>query len=249
MTAAHESCVAEPISMLRLERYRLHELSSREARAVSAHLEQCGACRACLAEIEQDIELPALPELRAPRSQVAGAELLELRGAARRVRTRRIMALGASASGVLAMAAAALLALRPAIERQSGDGVPPARFGIKGGDVAVELVRKHRGALADDTAVFADGDVFKVLLTCPPPLAPHFDVVVYQDGRAHFPLAAGTLESCGNRRALSGAFTLDGAEAVVCVALDAQRAPSRHAIGAGPSALPELSVCTRVAPR
>jgi hypothetical protein len=158
------------------------------------------------------------------------------------------MAFSAGVSGALAMAAAALLVLRPAIERPTGD-VPPARFGIKGGDVAVELVRKHQGALADDPAVFADGDVFKVLVTCPPPLAPHFDVVVYQDGRAYFPLTAGTLESCGNRLALSGAFTLDGAAAVVCVALDARRVPSRSVLGKGPSSLPDLSVCTRVAPR
>jgi len=248
MTSMHQSCVAEPISMLRLERYRLHELSSREASAVSAHLEQCGACRACLAEIDQDDALAALPELRPERPATAVAELIELRSAARRVRTRRLMSFGAGISGALAMAAAALLVLRPAVERQSAD-VPPARFGIKGGDVAVELVRKHQGALADDAAVFADGDVFKVLVTCPPPLAPHFDVVVYQDGRAYFPLSSGTLESCGNRRALSGAFTLDGAEAVVCVALDAQRLPSRSALGRGAGSLPELSVCTRVRPR
>jgi len=247
MTSMHESCVTEPISMLRLERYRLHELSAREERAVSAHLEQCGACRACLAEVEQDIVLPALPELPNARSQAAVVDLIELRGAARRVRTRRFMAFGAGASGALALAAAALLVLQTSVERQRADGVPLARFGIKGGDVAVELVRKHQGALADDATLFADGDVFKVLVTCPPPLTPHFDVVVYQAGQAYFPLAAGTLDSCGNRQALSGAFTLDGAgDVIVCVALDAQRVPSRTELGQGPDALPDLSVCTRV---
>jgi hypothetical protein len=252
MTSLNERCVTEPISFLRLERYRLHELSAREERAVSEHLAGCQACRTCFASIEEDEalpELPELPELPAPaKPSERLAELIELRGAAKRVRTRRFMAWTGSATGALALAAAALLMLRPKPDPFSGEVRPP-RIGIKGGDVAVELVRQHRGVLAADSAVFADGDAFKVLVTCPPPLAPHFDVVVYQAGQAYFPLAAGTLASCGNRQALSGAFTLDGSDAaVVCVALDPQTKPSRERLGQGPAALPDLSVCARVAP-
>lgn len=248
MTSRNERCPTEPISFLRLERYRLHELSAHEERAVSEHLAGCAVCRMCLASIEEDVVLPPLPALSVPakpRPQVAA--LIELRGAAKRVRARRIMAFSGSVTGALALAAAALLMLGPKPD-PFADGVRPARFGVKGGDVAVQLVRQHRGALADP-ASFVDGDSFKVLVTCPPPLTPHFDVVVYQAGQAYFPLAAGTLASCGNRQALGGAFTLDGAAAVVCVALDAHQPPSRARLGQGPDALPDLSVCTRVAPR
>lgn len=246
MTSLNGRCASEPISFLRLERYRLHELSAREERAVAEHLASCEACRTCFASIEDDVELPELHLPAKPSEQLG--ELIELRGAAKRVRARRFMAWTSSATGVLALAAAALLMLRPKPDPFGGEP-RPARIGIKGGDVAIELVRQHRGALAADSAVFADGDAFKVLVTCPPPLTPHFDVVVYQAGQAYFPLAAGTLDSCGNRQALSGAFTLDGSDAaVVCVALDAQTKPSRDRLGRGPEALPDLSVCTRVAP-
>ena len=250
MTPVDPSCVAEPISFLRLERFRLHELSAGEAHAVSEHLARCAACRACLASIEEDDavlpERPSAPRSAAPRAARV-ADLIELRGAAERVRTRRWMALSSGAAGVLALAAAALLILRPRADTGL-DGLRPARLGTKGGDVAVELVRNHRGALAGDPAVFADGDAFKVLVTCPPELAPYFDVVVYQADRAHFPLTAGRLTACGNRKALEGAFTLDGSDdAVVCVALDEQRPWPRGRLSEGPAALPELSVCTHVA--
>ena len=243
----------EHASYLRLERYRLQELSAGDARLISEHLASCEACRACWAEVERDIELPELPALPALTSQTtertaAVADLIELRYAASRLRTRRWLAWSASTASALAIAAAALLMLRP-VDRGADERVPPARFRTKGGDVAIELVRRHGAGLAHDTDVFADGDAFKVLVTCPPPLAPHFDVVVYQAGRAHFPLVSGSIESCGNRRTLAGAFSLDGADdALVCVALDAQRRPSRAELRNGPSALPKLSVCTRVRP-
>jgi hypothetical protein len=247
MTPLNERCASEPISFLRLERYRLHELGAREERAVSEHLASCEACRTCFSSIEEDLALPELRVPAEPRAQ-QGAELIELRGAAKRVRARRFMAWTGSATGVLALAAAALLMLRPKHDPYA-NGLRPSRVGVKGGDVAVELVRQHRGALAADSSVFTDGDAFKVLVTCPPPLAPHFDVVVYQAGQAHFPLSAGTLRSCSNRQALDGAFTLDGRDAaIVCVALDDQHKPSRQQLSLGPDALPDLSVCTRVAP-
>lgn len=249
MSPAQHACVAEPISFLRLERYRLHELSAGEERAVAEHLAHCAVCRASFASIEEDGVLPELPAAAAPsapRDSARIGELIELRGAAKRVRARRFIALSSAAGSALALAAAALLMLKPPPDR---DGLRPSRIGVKGGDVALELVRNHRGALASDTSVFAPGDAFKVLVTCPPPLTPHFDVVVYQAGQAYFPLASGALSACGNRQALTGAFSLDGtADAVVCVALDAQRAPLRAALRNGPSGLPALSVCTRVAP-
>src|SRR5687767_11570360 len=124
MTPAHSSCVTEPISFLRLERYRLHELSAGETRAVSEHLARCEACRACFASIEEDdAALPELP-IAAPRAAQV-ADLIELRGAAKRVRARRWMALSGGATGALALAAAVLLMLLPKQDPQL-DGVRPA---------------------------------------------------------------------------------------------------------------------------
>ncbi|MCB9559996.1 MAG: zf-HC2 domain-containing protein [Kofleriaceae bacterium] len=56
------TCVSEPVSWLRLERYALGELPGPLAREVAAHLAGCPACRACLDRIERDeVALPALP--------------------------------------------------------------------------------------------------------------------------------------------------------------------------------------------
>ncbi|MCA9675926.1 MAG: zf-HC2 domain-containing protein, partial [Myxococcales bacterium] len=46
------TCVSEPVSWLRLERYALGELPGPLAREVAAHLAGCPACRACLDRIE-----------------------------------------------------------------------------------------------------------------------------------------------------------------------------------------------------
>jgi hypothetical protein len=235
-------------SFLRLERYRLRELSAREERMVSAHLAQCAPCRACLAEVEREVALPPLPALSSAPEPAAAADLDMLRDELVRARRRRRALLGSQIGGALALAAAALLMLRPLVSRQTNEHVPPERIGIKGGDVALELVRKRGEAIANDAAAFTDNDAFKVLLTCPPPLAPRFDVVVYQDGQAYFPLEGGALARCGNRRALEGAFSLDGPhDALVCVALGEHGVPARSLLRKGPAELPELSVCTRLA--
>jgi hypothetical protein len=239
----------EHASFLRLERYRLRELSAREERMVATHLAACAPCRACLAEVEREVALPQLPALSSAPEPAAAADLNMLRDELARAKRRRRALLSSQIAGALALAAAALLMLRPLVSRQTSEHVPPERIGMKGGDVALELVRKRGDAIANDADVFADGDAFKVLLTCPPPLAPRFEVVVYQDGQAYFPLEGGVLPRCGNRRALGGAFTLDGPhDALVCVALGEHGVPARSALRRGPDALPALSVCTRVLP-
>jgi hypothetical protein len=224
-------CVSQPISMLKLERHRLRELPQRDARAVDEHLVQCACCRACLEEIERDsaeLVLPPLP---------AVVHTLPLRASAW---PRRVVA---GAAG-LALAAAVLLMLRPTDEALR---TPPSRVRVKGGDLAVELVRRDaRGVLAD-SARFASGDAFKVLVTCPPIEGPQrLEVVVYQGGQAYFPLDARALQACGNRRSVDGAFSLSGtSEARVCVALGAEQ--SRATLALGPTELPEESVCATVA--
>ena len=52
MTAA--TCIGEPVSWLRLERYALADLDRAASAAVRTHLDGCAACRAALASIEGD---------------------------------------------------------------------------------------------------------------------------------------------------------------------------------------------------
>jgi hypothetical protein len=221
------ACVGEPISWLRLERYRLQELAADQRGEVDQHLAACEACRACLAHVAGEIALPPLPVGRARR----------------RARLRWI----ASGGALAAAAAAVLLVLRPA-----SPGLEPPRrtLTIKGGELAIGLVRERAGSIAHEPASFAQGDRFKVVLTCPPDLRPHVDVVVFQAGEAYFPLPRAHLAQCGNAVALPGAFALDGAvEAVVCAVISEREALSRAALGArGAAGLPTMSVCHKLAP-
>jgi hypothetical protein len=216
---------------MRLERYGLGELPAAEHAAIREHLAACPACGECFAGIELPRELPALPPMAAARPRT-------------RPRLRRF----AAWSGFLGVVSAAAVALLMLARTQPSGELPGPRQRTKGGDFAIELVRiDAEGRLLDSTH-FAASDRFKVLLTCPPPWLGHADLVVYQDGRAFFPLSPQVVESCGNRRDLSGAFQLDGARPVsVCVAF-APAAIDRSRLAQGVRALPELSVCARLEP-
>jgi hypothetical protein len=230
-------CVGEPVSYLRLELHQLGELPAAEARAIEAHLHACDACRACQAEVQREVTLPALRPL--PETERAGGG----RVLPQRPRAGLRWALG----GGLAAAAALLLVLRLGGPGMEPPSVPPARVGVKGGELALTLVRRHGQALADP-ARFAPGDAFRALLTCPPGQPVRALLVVYQDGRAHFPLPPTRIASCGNQRPLDGAFSLDGVqEALVCVAVGAEL-PPRAELARGPEALPAGSVCRRISP-
>lgn len=225
-------CVSQPISFLKLERHRLGELPERDARAVDEHLTHCAGCRACFEEIERDSVELVLPPLPAVVRQLPARKASWLRRSV-------------AAAGAFALAAAALLMLRPTDEALR---TPASRVRVKGGDLAIELVRRSAQGVPADSARFSEGDAFKVLLTCPPLAVPQrLDVVVYQDGHAYFPLAASEIEACGNRRNLDGAFGLSGAsEARVCVAIADDL--SRAALARGPGELPAWSVCAKVEP-
>lgn len=230
-------CIDEPISYLRLERHALHELPAPESQRIEHHLAACEVCRACFAHVERPLSLPELP--------VAGGK--GARGIRPRVAAlwgRRLPALGAL--GALAISLLILTLSWPAPEAPE-TALPPARLAIRGGELAIELVRQHGGRLAEPSR-FAPGDAFKALVTCPNRESVHVELVVYQHGRAYFPLPSVRLSSCGNRRTLPGAFSLDGeSEAAVCVAL--YDAPGdREALSGGPQALPGASVCRSVAP-
>jgi anti-sigma factor RsiW len=56
-------CIGTPISWLRLERYRLGEISADEKKDIADHVGACAACAASLARIESDDAAPLAPLL------------------------------------------------------------------------------------------------------------------------------------------------------------------------------------------
>jgi hypothetical protein len=190
----------EPLSWLKLERYALGELSAAQRAEVERELELSEAARAALATIREPLALPPLPV----------ASVLS----ARRKLLFRRFSLGA------ACAAAAALALLLRVP----DQLPPARRGVKGGELAIELVNERAGAGATH---FGQRERFKLLVSCPPELAGRLGAVIYQGDAIFMPLAEGGPASCGNRSPWPGAFTLDGDEpAHVCVRADGRSWPA-----------------------
>jgi hypothetical protein len=150
--------------------------------------------------------------------------------------------------GLVAAAAALVLALLP---RPSNDSrLPAARVRIKGGELAIALVRQHAAALANDPSVFAAGDRFEVRVSCPADLHAHWDVVVFQAGEAFFPLQPEAPLHCANGVTLPGAFELTGsAAASVCVQLEAAHPLDRERVRRdGQRALSPASACTALTP-
>jgi hypothetical protein len=226
------ACVGEPISWLRLERYRLQELAPDQRGEIEQHLHACDACRACLAHVGKELVLPPLP---ARETRVTGR-------AWSRAQVRWIAAGGALA----AAAATVLLVLRPA---SPGLEPPQRTLTIKGGELAIGVVRERAGSIAHEPVSFAPGDRFKVVLTCPPDMRPHVDVVVFQAGEAFFPLPHTRLAQCGNAVALPGAFALDGAaEALVCAVISQSELPRAALAARGVAGLPKTSVCHALVP-
>jgi hypothetical protein len=224
-------CTSVPISWWRLERYRLAELPHDEQHEIEQHLTGCAVCRACLARVDTPVELPELPAGKPSSAR------------------RRAWLRWSGAAAVLSAAAAATLLLLP---HSGGPGLEPPgrRIAFKGGELAIDLVRERAGSIARDATQFRPGDRWKVLLTCPPPLQPHVDVVVFQGREAFFPIAPTQLSTCGNLRALPGAFALDGHDdALVCATVSERMPLDRAALAArGLAALPAQSVCLPLAP-
>ncbi len=200
-------CIGEPVSWLRLERFRLGELAGPEREGVAAHLAACSACAACMARIEADEarELPAL---------ALGPEATRRRPAppARSPR-RRLFA------SVAALAAAAVVVLGVGRTWRSPGSAERETVRPKGDAVAFVLVRDDGQRVADAQGVFRDGDRFKALVTCPPGSGATFDLVVFDASGASFPLSPARGFACGNEVPLPGAFRLTpaGDHETVCV--------------------------------
>jgi len=221
------SACAQPVSWLLLERYQLGEVTASERARVETHLEACTRCRADLDRLAADARpLPPLPE-PAP----AGAH--------------RFFALAAASA-----AAAALVLVfslwapwRPAARAEW----PPQRIQVKGGELAMTLIRERSGAVIENPASYEDGDRFRIELTCPPGEL-SWDVVVFQSGRAFFPYEPAGSIACGNRVGLPGAFRLSGSAPAVVCALAAAAPPDRAAVaGAAPDDLPVPAACLGLA--
>jgi predicted anti-sigma-YlaC factor YlaD len=233
-----------PVSWLRLERYALGELD-RDVRAdVAGHLATCDRCRACAERIAADArELPPLPATAPPRSTTAAPAL------APPARWRHPWRGRGQALAIAGAAAAiALVALWPREHGLVGGphAVGPQVISVKGGDVAIELVRERDGSTAWEPTSFAPGDRFKLLVTCPPPLRIHADVVVIQSDGPAFPGAPASV-GCGNRVPLTPAFRITGpGAATVCVGVDPSGPPSRAALASGDGAAAGPHACLRL---
>ena len=216
----------EPLSWLALERYVLDELTADERALVDARLAASADDRARLAEILNDhSELPALPSGQAATS-------VPSLGDARKRRRRRVW-FAASASACAAAAALLLWARGASHPSDAYDGV-------KGSDVSLRLVSERQGALPQ---AFADGERFKVEVTCPPQLGPALRLLIFQGDERFEPLPRPPDFACGNLVAWPGAFALDGdAPADVCVYWGDAEAPARQELG-------DAAVCARLVPR
>lgn len=185
--------MTHPISWLRMERYHLGELAGEELAAVEGHLAECDECRSMLAELEGD-ERP-LPTL--------AVEPVVVRGPAR---------WWASAGLLLAMAAAALLLVRPP-ELPPAE-LPPAEVAVKGGPLAIELVRERAGLITERPDAYADGDRIQVRVTCPSGTA---EVAVLQGRDLAWPLEP---VACGNRVVAGAVLLTGGQDTAVCAVSD-----------------------------
>lgn len=199
-------CTSQPISWLRLEQLALGELRAGEAAEVEHHIANCPACRACLEHIRASE--PSLSPLRI--TPVAPRWSRWLRW---------------SAPGALLAAAALILWLT--IDRPAANpALPGPRVAVKGGELAINLIREHRGATADPSR-FRDGDRFLVEVTCPPGRR-YVDVVVAQGAEVGFPIPAESID-CGNRVSLASGFRITGNLAVtVCAILGDDTPPDRN---------------------
>ncbi|HEY8041543.1 MAG TPA: hypothetical protein VIF15_17170 [Polyangiaceae bacterium] len=225
-------CTGEPVSWLRLERHHLGEGDAGERARVAEHLAACPACAACLSRIEAD-DAVALPPRRLPERRASAT------------RGRR----AALAAGALALAAAVVLFVGRGWTPRGGGatGETPGASHVKGDGVAFSLVRDDAERIVEAGGSFHDGDRFKALVTCPPAMSATFDVVVYDEGGASFPLESARGLACGNDVALPGAFRLTGtSDETVCLVWSEDGEVNRGTLAAGPDRVGTSAMCKRL---
>jgi len=204
VTGPHVRCIGEPVSFLALEAYALDELPPEAAEPVRAHLAACEACRAALREIEDDQRpLPAFVPRAAPSTSKAPRGRL------------RLLRIGAPAVAAMALAAGVLLMMR--------SGGDHGDHRTKGREVSLRVEGEDPAYEAGTLAV---GVALKVVVACPPDLHASWDVVVFDEDGASFPLSPARI-TCENQAALPGAMRLRGvSDKRVCVVWDESAVPS-----------------------
>lgn len=214
-----ERCTGEPVSFLALEAYALDELPPEAAEKVRVHLEACPSCAAELREIEADQRpLPALVPRPAPR------------------RAPTLLRFGAPAVAAMALAAGVLLMLR--------SGGDHGDHRTKGREVSLRVEGEDPSYEAGTLAV---GVALKVVVACPPDLHASWDVVVFDEDGASFPLSPARI-TCENQAALPGAMRLRGAsDKRVCAVWDESVVPAtRVAYRSEKDLPPDRSRCITV---
>jgi hypothetical protein len=244
-------CTGEPISWLALERYHLDELSAPEKQPIAEHLAACRACAVCLERIRQDDGV-ALPVVHDPPASALGGvpppPVLFVRAksagtAPRGAAVPRAGALAALASGALGLAAAIAVALHHEAEQPTR--APSNGERVKGTSIAFSVVREDGERIDGEAGVYRDGDRFKAIVTCPPGLGGWFDLVVYDETGASFPVEPTGDFRCGNAVPLPGAFRLTGrGPEEVCLVWTASGVVDRMRLASG--ALPEQAMCKKL---
>jgi hypothetical protein len=190
-------CTGEPISWLRLERYRLGELSGPELDTVATHLEHCPVCADCLAEANRPIAMAPLP-LPEPASLFS--------------RIRRGLVgqtpVGTTLRIAFALTALVLLVLPGGKSSQVAHLASRIGSGLKGGEVTIALVRERNGIVEHGATSYAPEDRWKVLVTCPMQQVLFWDLAVVESQHVTFPLLPSAPIACGNHVPLPGAFRL-----------------------------------------
>ncbi len=223
------TCLDNRLSWLMLEQYHLDALPGDERRQAEAHLASCPFCRGRLQSIEADTApLPALPPVE-PAPTPRSIPLIPW-----------ALGLGTAAAMVLI----GLLLFWGEVPRP----LPPQRIIIKGGELALTVVRERQGTTVTNPTGFREGDRFTLGITCAAGNDVNWEVVIFQGGQVYFPYADRPAVSCANRVPLPGAFRLTGdAPASICVVID--EAVSRAELRAsGIDRLPESTVCITLEP-
>jgi hypothetical protein len=231
-------CTGEPISWLRLERYRLGELAEAERARVAEHLTACATCAECMARIMAD-EAEILPALELAAGAARAASIATPAPPPRRWRLF-------AGAGALAAAAMMVLGIGRTWHGSATRTIEHETALLKGDGMAFVLVRDDGQRLADPQGVFRDGDRFKALVTCPPAMGANFDLVVFDASGASFPLAPAPGFACGNEVPLPGAFRLTAAAPgdhdTVCVVWTDGEQVDRRALSRSGAASPR-SMC------
>lgn len=225
MSAAGIRCIGEPVSFLALEAYALDELPPEAAEKVRVHLEACPSCAAELREIEADQRpLPAfVPRAAAAPTKAPSGRLRWLR-------------VGAPVGAALALAAGVLLMIR--------SGGDHGDHRTKGREVSLRVEGDDPSYEAGTLAV---GVALKVVVACPPDLHASWDVVVFDEDGASFPLSPARI-TCENQATLPGAMRLRGAsDKRVCAVWDESVVPAtRVAYRSEKDLPPDRSRCITV---